>query len=70
MQPVIQTFPASDGAFERQVMSLAPDASTTRDLQTSLRNEYPQAVVNNGVTDELGRPRWYVYRDGSWAKTR
>jgi hypothetical protein len=70
MQPVIQTFPPSDSAFETCVMRLAEDASTPRDLQTSVRAEYPNVVVNNGVTDDQGRPRWYVYRDGSWAKTR
>ena len=69
-RPIIQTFPRNDIEFRDLVNRVAATSVTARELQIGLRQIHPLAVVNSSVSDNMGQPMWYVYRDGSWSKTR
>lgn len=59
--------PQSDTEFGARVEELAArQFSEPAELEDALRQSYPNARVSPGVVDVIGRPRWYVYRDGRW----
>lgn len=59
--------PPQDRLFTDRVDELAEGAGTPEVLEQLVRSEYPDARVVRGVTDVL--ERWYVYRDGRWARS-
>ena len=65
--PTLITNPATDGAFvtfaERLVATGVDDPG---ELQSRLRERYPQAVVRPRELSSERRVVWYVYRDGRW----
>lgn len=58
--------PPHDRVFADRVEELAGGAETPEVLEQLVRSEYPEARVVRGVTDVV--ERWYVYRDGHWAR--
>jgi hypothetical protein len=59
--------PDNDAEFVAEVGRVAtPDLVYPQQLETALRDGYPEVQVRNGVRDADGRERWYVYRDGRW----
>lgn len=63
----ISTNPPEDVDFARRVIELTPSSATPEALEEQLRSDYPRVRVVRGVTDIL--ERWYVYRDGRWARS-
>ena len=59
--------PPTDQAFSDRVHALAKEAGAPEDLEALLRPDYPQVRVVRGVTDMVDR--WYVYREGRWARS-
>lgn len=58
--------PRSDDEFVAFVEGRALAASTTAELQESLRGLHPRAIVRaRDLSGETGVV-WYVYRDGRW----
>ena len=59
--------PITDKTFETDVLRAAEaHYERTDQLEAALRPMYPNIKVNNGVIEQDGRRRWYVYRDGHW----
>lgn len=58
--------PPDDRLFADRVDQLAAAADTPETLEELVRHDYPEARVVRGVTDVV--ERWYVYRDGRWAR--
>jgi len=67
MKPVLITNPPDDAAFAEDA-SAGVDAgsSTPADLQRSLRERYPRAVVRARELSSEPSEVWYVYREGTW----
>jgi hypothetical protein len=67
MHPVLITNPANDARFAEEAHALLEDgAETPADLERSLRQRYPRAVVRARELSSEPSDVWYVYRDGSW----
>jgi uncharacterized iron-regulated membrane protein len=64
--PALIINPAGDDEFVGHVRQEARDASTPDELQSRLRERYPQAVVRQRDLSDERRSIWYVYRDGRW----
>jgi hypothetical protein len=58
--------PIDDRLFADRVEQLAEGADTPEALEEMVRHDYAEARVVRGVTDVVDR--WYVYRDGRWAR--
>jgi hypothetical protein len=58
--------PDTDTAFVAAVHAEMSEVRRPAELESRLREQYPDARVTNGVREADGRPRWYVYRDGRW----
>ncbi len=59
--------PETDKQFVTEVeRAAAVHQEMPAQLEQALRPTYPDAKVQNGVTEQDGRKRWYVYRDGRW----
>jgi hypothetical protein len=58
--------PLNDDAFVELANEAARDATTPEDLQASLRERYPKAVVRPRLLEAEPHVVWYVYRDGRW----
>jgi hypothetical protein len=66
MAHVERANPRDDVDFVALVSRLGATALQPGDLQRSLRQAYPDAVVrSSGLAGEQIEV-WYVYRDGSW----
>jgi hypothetical protein len=64
-RPSLITNPADDVAFHEIAETALVESSSTEELQTLLRRDYPRAVVRS--RDLAGEPVvWYVYREGHW----
>ncbi|HYI21934.1 MAG TPA: hypothetical protein VEX62_04775 [Candidatus Limnocylindrales bacterium] len=59
--------PESDAGFVNDVeRTVATHREMPSDLEQALRPTYPNVKVRDGVTEQDGRKRWYVYREGRW----
>jgi hypothetical protein len=67
VRPLLITNPRSDGPFAQLVAELTADPPPDpADLQTRLRERYPEAVVRRRELSSESTDVWYVYRDGRW----
>jgi hypothetical protein len=67
--PVLIINPIGDDEFAGFVRKHARDASTPDELQSRLRERYPQAVVRQRDLSDERVSIWYVYRDGYWTSS-
>lgn len=66
MKILLVTNPAHDDKFKLLAEAhLADGAKSPEGLQESLRGEFPEATVRDGII-ERGLQRWYAYREGHW----
>jgi len=63
----ISVNPSDDAVLDRRVRELADQAGSPEELEDLLRDQYPNVRVVRGVTDVVDR--WYVYREGRWARS-
>jgi hypothetical protein len=66
VRPVVIVNPRSDGGFVQRVHDLAEAVTDPSELQTRLRDEYPDAIVRRRELSSESTEVWYVYRDGRW----
>jgi hypothetical protein len=67
---VERVFPRDDIDFVALVDLVALDARSPGELESLLRDRYPQVTVRaRGLAGDQTEI-WYVYRDGSWTATR
>ena len=67
MSTTLVVNPRDDRPFVALAESLVADGARSPDeLQTRLREEYPEAVVRARELDGEAFTIWYVYRDGHW----
>jgi hypothetical protein len=57
----------TDENFASFVRDCAGDAAGPAELQTLLRDRYPQTVVRSRDLSGETTSVWYVYRDGRWS---
>jgi len=70
-KPMLMVNPADDGRFANLAHILvARGATSTDELQRSLRMVYPKAAVHLRQLSAEMIVVWYVYRDGHWIDTR
>ena len=68
VRPLLIVNPRSDVRFVQLVAELTVDSATdVAALQTSLRSEFPDAVVRRRELSSEPNEMWYVYRDGHWS---
>jgi hypothetical protein len=68
VRPLLIVNPRSDVRFAQLVSELTGDATTEpSDLQTRLREQFPNAIVRRRELSSEATEMWYVYRDGRWS---
>ncbi|HUP54249.1 MAG TPA: hypothetical protein VM408_01980 [Methylomirabilota bacterium] len=68
MRPLLIVNPRSDIRFVEHVTRLTDAAGDDPSaLETTLRAEYPQAIVRRRELSSESTEMWYVYRDGRWS---
>jgi hypothetical protein len=67
--PVLIINPIGDEEFAAVVRDHAREAPTPDDLQSRVRERYPQALVRQRDLSDERMSIWYVYRDGYWTSS-
>lgn len=71
MRPTMVVNPTDDlafAAFAEEQLNLG--WSSVREFQERLRSRYPKAAVHVRLLSGEHISIWYVYRDGSWTRSR
>jgi hypothetical protein len=66
MQRVLVINPRSDDQFVTRAEEAAAHSASEGQLQSTLREQYPKALVRPRQISGESEVVWYVYRDGRW----
>ena len=66
MRPVVIVNPRRDDGFVQRVNELVGAVGAPAELQSRLRDAYPDAIVRRRELSSESTEVWYVYRDGRW----